>query len=366
MLKALPPDLMQNLADGITRMLQTGAIHPSMKVGVVSHLLKDPGTTGKATRQLTSYRPITLQSNLVKLASSVFVKRVKQRSNEANISDCQRGWRGHKGTHESARLLMDMITFHANLKKEELIVVFADGRKAFDSVNIESVERVLTLMHLPIRDRALIRALLTDLKFRINTKHGLTEEVALPLGAPQGSCEATIIYAWLIEPILRYLTKMAQTEGTGLTANTGSGPSALSVAAGILAFADDLALVSTTVAGMQKQLDALHEFYRWARLKMNVDEDKIGKTACLCFNTDIHAVTLRWGDPSEADRSSQTRIPIIGHGKHYAYLGNRMGQQGLNAQAAHLISKAHATHALISTARTMQWEDARIIKGHSV
>ena len=63
-----------------------------------------------------------------------------------------------KGTHESARLLMDMITFHANLKKEELIVVFADGRKAFDSVNIESVERVLTLMHLPIRDRALIRA----------------------------------------------------------------------------------------------------------------------------------------------------------------------------------------------------------------
>jgi hypothetical protein len=170
-----------------------------------------------------------------------------------------------------------------------------------------------------------------------------------------------MIYAWLIEPILRYLTKMAQNEGTGLTATTGSGPSALSVAAGILAFADDLALVSTTVADMQRQLDVLHEFYRWPRLKMNVDEDKISKTACLCFNTDIEAVTLRWGDPSETDRLSQTRIPIIGHGKYYAYLANRMGQPGLNVQAAHLISKAHATHALISTARTMQWEAARII-----
>ena len=220
--------------------------------------------------------------------------------------------------------------------------------------------RVLKLLRMPLRDQALMRSLLTDLKVQINTRHGLTDRFELPLGAPQGSSESPIAYAWLIEPILRLLTRMAKDDGTGIRVATGDGLSATDVAVGILAFADDLALVSHTVEGMQRQLDALHRFYTWARLKMNVDEHKIDKTACLVFNV-TEPVDLRWGQPS-GDRSTQPKIPMIQPGEHYRYLGSRVGTGGWEGQADHLLQAVTNAQAMVSTARLTQSQAAMIVK----
>ena len=219
--------------------------------------------------------------------------------------------------------------------------------------------RVLKLLRMPLRDQALMRSLLTDLKVQINTRHGLTDRFELPLGAPQGSSESPIAYAWLIEPILRLLTRMAKDDDTGIRVATGDGLSATDVAVGILAFADDLALVSHTVEGMQRQLDALHRFYTWARLKMNVDEHKIDKTACLVFNV-TEPVDLRWGQPN-CDRSTQPKIPMIQPGEHYRYLGSRVGTGGWEGQADHLLQAVTNAQAMVSTARLTQSQAAMIV-----
>ena len=227
-------------------------------------------------------------------------------------------------------------------------------------MNVDALMRVLQLLKMPCRDQALMRSLLTDLKVQINTRHGLTDRFELPLGAPQGSSESPIAYAWLIEPILRLLTRMAKEEGTGIRVATGDGLSATDIAVGILAFADDLALVSHTVEGMQRQLDALHRFYTWARLKMNVDENKIDKTACLVFNV-TETVDLRWGQPG-SDRSTQPRIPMIQRGENYRYLGSRVGICGWEGQAEHLLQAVTNAQAMVSTARLTQSQAAMIVK----
>jgi hypothetical protein len=70
-------------------------------------------------------------------------------------------------------------------------------------------------------------------------------------------------YAWLIEPVIRMLTQMAWDEDRV----PGTGWRQGDVVLAILAFADDICPIATSVAGMQSQLDKLAMFYSWAKMQ---------------------------------------------------------------------------------------------------
>ena len=195
------------------------------------------------------------------------------------------------GIHEAVRVLLNVISVSA-MEGSPLIILFADGKAAFDTVRSDALDKVLEKMGMGDTDRSLVQALMTDLKFKLNTKYGLSTRHCLNTGTPQGASEATLCYAWLIEPIIRLLTKMATDGDPGSTRLHGTGVHIGDVVLAILAFADDLCLLSTTVAGMQLQLDKLAQYYSWAKMRLNVSGSD--KTAVMMFRVTETETALYW------------------------------------------------------------------------
>ena len=117
------------LVDAVSQFLDTGFLTDDLKTGIVKHLLKNAGATEQEMLLLTKYRPITMQSVIVKLAASIFVHRVRSQSHDGNRHPQQRGWKSRLGTHEAARVLLSATSI-ALAKGEPLVLCFGDGRKA--------------------------------------------------------------------------------------------------------------------------------------------------------------------------------------------------------------------------------------------
>ena len=84
---------------------------------------------------LTKYRPITMQSVIVKLAASIFVHRVRSQSHDGNRHPQQRGRKSRLGTHEAARVLLSATS-----------IALAKG-EPFDSARHDALDKVLEAIH---------------------------------------------------------------------------------------------------------------------------------------------------------------------------------------------------------------------------
>ena len=78
-----------------------------------------------------------------------------------------------------------------------------DARKAFDTAPQGALHLILCHLYVP---QAIIDLLLfphTAARLRIATAHGLTQPVHMSCGVRQGNAESTLLYALLLEPLLR-------------------------------------------------------------------------------------------------------------------------------------------------------------------
>jgi hypothetical protein len=150
------------LADAISQFFETGHLTDNLKTGIVKHLLKNSNVSALELQQLTKYRPTTLQSVIVKLASAIFVHRVRTKSNDGNRHPQQRGWKSRMGVHEAVRVLLNVVSV-SEMKDSPLIILFADGQKAFDSAKSDILDKVLEKMGMHASDRKLVESLMNGL-----------------------------------------------------------------------------------------------------------------------------------------------------------------------------------------------------------
>ena len=206
------------------------------------------------------------------------------------------------------------------------------------------------------KDRDLVRALMTKLKFRLSTRHGRSRVYALNAGTPQGAAEAPMCYAWLIEPVIRMLTQMAWDEdrvpGTGWRQG-------------------DVDLIATSVAGMQSQLDKLAMFYSWARMQLNVSGSD--KTACMMFNIPERGEgrCLYWRQAGADGAPVQTCIPELhtdpaslppADHPHYKYLGLLIAVYDFQRHAAANVAKLEASLGALRTHVVSSYQSVRLTR----
>ena len=127
-----------------------------------------------------------------------------------------------------------------------------DVSKAFDTAPHGALAYLLRHMGVPKSIIALFQRLSCESSVRIVTAHGLTEPVVLRRGLRQGSAESAVLFALLLEPMLRELDAKSG----------GGGGQGRTVRALVQAYCDDIPLFAHDLSQFTK-LAELVATYLW-------------------------------------------------------------------------------------------------------
>jgi len=111
-----------------------------------------------------------------------------------------------------------------------------------------------------------LKALYKNVKTQVRSNNTLSDVIECTMGVRQGCNLSPILFCLYINELYEYL-KSKNIRGIQLTPDY--------VEIFMLLFADDVALASDTVSGLQQQLNHLHELCVVSKLNVNVDKTKI-------------------------------------------------------------------------------------------
>ena len=193
----------------------------------------------------TSYRPISLTSNVCKIFETMVNNRLIHHLDENNIlSKHQSGFRKNRSTLDQILTLEHDIKL-AHSRKQELLAVFLDLEKAFDLMWHEGVLLKLKKYGVTGKMYSFVKSFLSNRKIKVRVNDTMSEEYDLENGSPQGSVISPTLFNIAINELEKTLAK----------------------ATNLSQFADDGCIwasgkhLSDTIKKIQNTLDRVH---KWA------------------------------------------------------------------------------------------------------
>ena len=193
-IKALPAPVQWLLVYSYQAILH-GAL-PPMHWGN-AHIPLSPKVPGSA--RLDDYRPVALGQLDMKLLTGPLTQRITEvLTRHGLVSDWQPG--ALPGSNTGPPLLMAQ----RQLQRGRPNYVFSfDARKAFDTGPHGALHLILRNLSVPLDVIEFLLFLHTCTRLRIVTAHGLKQPVYMLRGVRQGNPESPLLYALLLEPLLR-------------------------------------------------------------------------------------------------------------------------------------------------------------------
>ena len=151
-------------------------------------------------------------------------------------------------------------------EKNPLYVAFIAFQKAFDSVDRELFYNVLRQNGVKGKLFSAIRSNYVCVKALVRTTCGMSDTFNCPIGLRQGCSLSTILFVLFINELYDVL-HISNTRGVQRLPDI--------VKSCMLLFADEIALLSDTVAGLQRQLDILHDNCLTCKLYVNIAKTKV-------------------------------------------------------------------------------------------
>ena len=214
-----------------------------------------------------NYRGIALLDVFSKIYISILNKRVTTFTEIFDkITESQSGFREGYSTIDNAFILQSLASKILSMKKRKLFVAFVDFHKAFDSVNRSKLYSKLRTYKIGGKLLQAIKAIYESVKLSVKCNSKITESFSSSVGLRQGCNLSPILFSLYINDLQNVISR-ADTHGIQLC------PSLVEIL--LLMFADDVALLSDTVLGLQKQLNALHQFCIESELKVNINKTKV-------------------------------------------------------------------------------------------
>ena len=162
-----------------------------------AHIWLSPKVPGSAG--LDDYRPIALGQLDMKLLTGPLTHRITEvLTGHGVVSDRQQG--ASLGSNTGPPLFMAQ----RQLQRGRPNYVFSfDARKAFDTAPHGALHLILRDLSVPLDVIDLLLFRHTCARLRSVTAHGLTQVVPMLRGVRQGNPESPLLYALLLEPLLR-------------------------------------------------------------------------------------------------------------------------------------------------------------------
>ena len=203
-----------------------------------------------------NWRGISLLSIPSKIYCKIIYNRVRIVIDEQIRSE-QTGFRRGKGCVNQIFILKNIIE-QCNEWKHPLLINFIDFEKAFDSIHLKSLWKILTIYHLPEKIINQVKQFYTDRSCTVEHEGTLTEWFAVKSGVRQGCVLSGFLFLLVIDWVMVNTNKRKRGLPWGPFKTLED-----------LDFADDLAVFAVTRRSAQHKLDGLSEIASRCGLKIN-------------------------------------------------------------------------------------------------
>lgn len=270
---------------------------------------------------ISNYRPISLIPSLSKLFTKLIQKRMKNYIEDYQTTE-QAGFRKNKSTIHHLHAINQLIE-RSKEYNIEIFICFIDFQKAFDSLDLECIWKALD--HANVEEK-LIR--ITQQLYKNNTANIKTEKPGRAFNINKGVRQGDPLSPDLFNCVLQYI--MNQIPGKhGISIN---GKKLFN-----LRFADDIALITTSLEELQQLINILEKLTIEAGLKINTTKTKL----------------MTNSDQKNTIRINSEEIEYV---SEYIYLGQLISfDNGLEKEINRRINKAWSKY----------WSLKHIFKGNT-
>ena len=247
---------------------------------------------------MSNVRPISLQSCLGKLLNKLLAHRLGHIfARHPILHPAQRGFVNGGTITKCIDELLDAWDWSRAGKHEQYTLLY-DIRQAYDSVQVDVLQRALLRLRMPAAFVSLVVDSLTGLSSCMRTAYGLSRTFAVERSLRQGDPLAPLLFVILMDALHDGLECNPFTQQRhGLSMALGNG---VQMDLPSLGYADDTSALTNTLADLRVQNDWVQYFMAFNRIRLNH-----GK--CELIGRDAH------GQPVTAAALAAAGISIDGH-----------------------------------------------------
>ena len=294
------------VTDTINKALRDG-MYPDLAKAMLVALYK-----GKGDRSDPSlYRGIAMQNLVPKILSTLLSARLSHWAQwHGLISGEQIGFKHRCGSEYHVMALLETLKARSH-DGYMTSVLFVDFQKAYDCVHHEAVWLTLTKMGVPPALVNFLRAWAQMRKVAVRVNGTATEPFSVETGVAQGDPLSPLLFNLFMQSLSGWLASRPDLHGARVNPKAPAGSAAAATVLCRLFYADDLAIIDTTPAGLQRALDHIKAWADAWGMRINCSA---GKTEAIQFSP--HGVPK----PAPLTCGDQT----VSFADSYVYLGRTL------------------------------------------
>ena len=212
-----------------------------------------------------NWRGITLLPLASKVLSRIIINRI-QEAVDSSLRKEQAGFRRARGTVDQIFILRNILE-QVNEWNATMYIHFVDFEKAFDSIHRDSLWTIMRQFGIPEKLISMVKSLYRDFMCAVIDENETSDWFQVLTGVKQGCCMSGFLFLLTIDWVMRKTTEDARTgirwDFTTLLED--------------LDFADDIALLSSTMNHLQQKTTRLEENAQKVGLKLNDQKCKVMK-----------------------------------------------------------------------------------------
>lgn len=242
---------------------ESEAIPDDWKTALIHPLHKKGDRTDPNNYRGISIVPVTYKT----LSKALQTRLVKQIDHQ--LGEYQAGFRKGRSCVEQIWSLKRVLE---NYISKDLVVVFVDFKKAYDSVDRDVLFNILVEFGVDTKTTEIIKQTLTDTRSKVKFMGELSKEFEIKTGVRQGDGLSPVLFNCVLEKIIREWEK--ELDKKGLLNQVYIGGSKNGIKINCLAFADDLAILSRNTDTATEQINILKQEADKAGLQISFEKTK--------------------------------------------------------------------------------------------
>ena len=269
--------------------------------GVINPTIKDKlGNINDSN----NYRPVMLSSMFLKLFEYCLIEEIQRK---VILNDRQHGYQEKYSVTTAGLSLKETICKYTN-SGSKVFACFVDISKAFDSVNHKILINKLIKYNVPLIYINLIKYWYSHQFVKVKFANKFSYEWKICNGVRQGGVLSGLLFSIYIDSLLNEVTNSKIGCKLGLLMSN------------IIAYADDLVLLSPSPESLQKLIDLLQNETNKIDLKINLK-----KTKCMIFCSESSSIC-------KIKRCFTLEKEKIEYVTSFKYLGNIIQNDMINAE----------------------------------
>ena len=264
-IKRSPTSFHSHMANIIKLFLIHGHVSEVLLIATIVPLLKDKQGD---TQSSDNYRSIALSSVVLKIFDWVVLTLFEE---QLGLDDLQFSYQKRCSTNMCTWMAVESIN-HFLRNGTEIYACFMDMKKAFDMVKHSTLFRKLIDKNLPPIYLRLLLVMYKAQSAKVKWNGELSDAFSISNGVKQGAVLSAVLFCIYIDDLIQELRKSRE----GCWVNGGY--------VGIIVYADDIALLSPSIDGLQNMIDKCEQYARLHNLTFSTHENPVkSKTKCMAF-----------------------------------------------------------------------------------